>query len=205
MSAPTNRLAPWEDWVLRVIAIYKLIKAVLFFAVGLGVRNLLHTNVSQFLNDYVIEHQIDPENRFLHNLLHWTLLHASDLTDHKIRFLSYLAFFYATIFLLEGVGLYFRKHWAEYMVLISTGSLLPIEFYELYLSLAWWKFAVLLGNLLIVAYLIHRITLDARMKARAARQDSGAPPQDPLSGLHASQQTSAHRAGSTGMAPTKAQ
>jgi uncharacterized membrane protein (DUF2068 family) len=175
MSAAVTRVAPWEDFVLRVIAIYKLIKAVIFFSVGLGVRNLLHTNVGQFLNDYVTEHQIDPENRFLHDLLHWALIHASDLTDHKIRFLSYLAFFYAAIFLAEGVGLYLRKHWAEYMVLISTGSLLPIEFYELWLRLAWWKFAVLFGNVLIVAYLIHRITLDARLKAAAARQEADGP------------------------------
>jgi uncharacterized membrane protein (DUF2068 family) len=176
MSAPVPRVAPWEDFVLRIIAIYKLGKAVLFFAVGLGVRNLLHRNVSQFLNDYIIEHQIDPENRFLHGLLHWSLVHASDLTDHKIRFFSYLAFFYAAIFLAEGIGLYFRKHWAEYMVLISTGSLLPIEFYELYLSLALWKFAVLLGNLLIVAYLIHRITLEARLKSVSPPPDEGQPP-----------------------------
>ena len=171
MSAPVPRVAPWEDFVLRIIAIYKLIKAVIFFALGTSVRNLLHTNVSQFLNDYVTEHQIDPENRFFHGVLHWALAHASDLTDHKIRFLSYVLFFYAAIFLAEGVGLYLRKHWAEYMVLISTGSLLPLEFYELYLQLAWWKFAVLFGNMLIVAYLIHRITLDARLKAAAAKEE----------------------------------
>jgi uncharacterized membrane protein (DUF2068 family) len=175
MSAAAARVAPWEDFVLRIIAIYKLIKAVVFFALGTSVRNLLHTNVSQFLNDYVTEHQIDPENRFFHGVLHWALIHASDLTDHKIRFLSYVLFFYAAIFLAEGVGLYLRKHWAEYMVLISTGSLLPIEFYELYLRLAWWKFAVLLGNVLIVAYLIHRITLDARLKAAAAKEAADGP------------------------------
>jgi uncharacterized membrane protein (DUF2068 family) len=171
MSDPVPRVAPWEDFVLRIIAIYKLGKAGLFFAVALGVRNLLHTDVSRFLNDYIIEHQIDPENRFFHGVLRWALIHASDLTDHRIRFLSYVLFFYAAIFLAEGVGLYLRKHWAEYMVLVSTGSLLPVEFYELYLSIALWKIVVLLGNLLIVAYLVHRITLDARLKASSAQPE----------------------------------
>ena len=203
MSASAPRVAPWEDFVLRIIAIYKLLKAVLFFAVGLGVRNLLHKDISQFLNTYVVEHQIDPENRFLHNLLQWSLAHASDLTDHRIRLLSYLAFFYAAIFLAEGLGLYLRKHWAEYMVLISTGSLLPIEFYELYLKLAWWKFAVLLGNLLIVAYLIHRITLDARLKASAARREKGGPPRNLASGLSGSQQASGNLVDSAGAVSTK--
>ena len=48
------------------------------------------------------------------------------------------------------------------MVLISTGSLLPIEFYEIYLKLAWWKVGVVLGNLAILVYLIHRLWLDSQ-------------------------------------------
>ncbi len=166
MSEPEPRVAPWEDFVLRLIALYKLAKAALFFAFGFGLLQLLHRDVSQFLNEYVLEYHIDPENRLLHKLLFWMLDHASSLTDHKIRFISYLIFLYTTIFLVEGIGLYLRKHWAEYMVLISTGSLLPIEFWETYLKLAWWKFGVILGNLLIVAYLIHRLLLDARFKAQ---------------------------------------
>jgi len=178
MSAPAIRVAPWEDFVLRLIAIYKFAKAALFFGFGFGLRQFLHRDVSQFLNDYVVEYHIDPENRLLHKFLAWSLDHASNLTDHRIRFISYLIFFYATIFLVEGIGLYFRKHWAEYMVLISTGSLLPIEFYELYHKLAWWKFGVLTGNLLIVAYLVHRILLDARFKAqqRESEAKDKAPP-----------------------------
>jgi uncharacterized membrane protein (DUF2068 family) len=169
MSEPITRVAPWEDFVLRLIAFYKLAKAALFFALGFGFLQLMHQDVAQFLNDYVIEYHIDPENRLLHRLLKWMLDHASSLTDHRIAFISFGAFFYATIFAAEGIGLYLRKHWAEYMVLISTGSLLPIEFYELYLRLAWWKFGVLLGNLLIIIYLVHRLLLDARFKAEQLR------------------------------------
>jgi len=165
MSAPVTRIAPWEDFVLRLIALYKFAKAALFFAFGFGLMQLVHRDVNQFLNDYVIEYHIDPENRLLHKLLVWILDHASSLTDHKIRFISYLVFFYAAIFLVEGIGLYLRKHWAEYMVLLSTGLLLPIEFYEIHRKLAFWKFGVLFGNLLIIVYLIHRLILDARYKA----------------------------------------
>ena len=170
MSAPTERVAPWEDFVLRLIALYKLAKAALFFSLGLGFLQLMHQDVAQFLNDYVIEYHIDPENRLLHRLLKWMLDHASSLTDHRIEFISFGAFFYASIFAAEGIGLFLRKHWAEYMVLVSTGSLLPIEFYEIYRKLAWWKFGVLLGNLLIILYLIHRLLLDARFKARQCQE-----------------------------------
>ena len=56
------------------------------------------------------------------------------------------------------------------MVLISTGSLLPIEFWEIYLKLAWWKFGVVVGNLLIIVYLVHRLLLDARFKAQQLQE-----------------------------------
>ena len=179
MSPPTTRVAPWEDFILRLIALYKLAKAALFCALGFGFLQLMHQDVAQFLNDYVIEYHIDPENRLLHRLLKWMLDHASSLTDHRIEFISFGAFFYASIFLAEGIGLYLRKHWAEYMVLVSTGSLLPIEFWELYRKLAWWKFGVLVGNLLIIVYLVHRILLDARFKAQqreAEGKDEEEPP-----------------------------
>jgi len=169
MSAPVPKISPWEDVALRSIAIYKFIKAALFFALGFGLLRLMHHDVTQFLNDYIIEYHIDPENRLLHRLLKWLLDHASMLTTHRMEFLSFGAFFYASIFAAEGIGLYLRKHWAEYMVLFSTGSLLPIEFGELYLKLAWWKFAVVVGNLLIIVYLIHRLRLDARNRQAASR------------------------------------
>jgi uncharacterized membrane protein (DUF2068 family) len=173
MSDSNPRVAPWEDFVLRLIALYKFAKAALFFAFGFGLLQLLHRDVSQFLNEYVLEYHIDPENRLLHKLLSWALDHASSLTDHKIRFISYVVFFYGAIFLVEGIGLYLRKHWAEYMVLLSTGLLLPIEFYEIHRKLALWKFGVILGNLLIVAYLIHRLLLDARFKAQKRAELEG--------------------------------
>ena len=40
MSAPATRVAPWEDFVLRLIAIYKLLHAVFFTAVGFGLLRL---------------------------------------------------------------------------------------------------------------------------------------------------------------------
>jgi uncharacterized membrane protein (DUF2068 family) len=167
MSAPTTRVAPWEDFVLRLIAIYKLAKAVIAFALGLELLRFMHHDVAQFLRDYVIDpYHFDPENRFLK----WLLEAASHLTTHKLEFLSFGAFFYGAVFAAEGIGLYLRKHWAEYMVLISTGSLLPIEFWEIYLKLAWWKFGVVVGNLLIIVYLVHRLLLDARFKAQQLQE-----------------------------------
>jgi uncharacterized membrane protein (DUF2068 family) len=171
MSARSPRVAPWEDFVLRLIAIYKLAKTVLFIAIGIGLIRIMHHNVAEILRVYVLEPMhFDPENRLLQPILE----KASLLTRRQIESAGIVAFFYAAVFGAEGFGLYFRKHWAEYMVLISTGSLLPIEFYELFVHLAWWKIGIVVGNLAILLYLSHRLWLDAH-SAAGENDASGVP------------------------------
>lgn len=167
MSAPTTRVAPWEDFVLRAIAIWKLSHAVFFTAVGFGLLRLRGHNVVDFLNAHlIIPYHLNPENQ----AINWVLDEADLLTSHKLLLLGYAAFFYAALFFAEGIGLYLRKHWAEYLVVIVTASLLPLEIYELWIGVAWWKIVAVIGNLGIVSYLIHRILLDLRTKAAQRRR-----------------------------------
>ncbi len=179
MSGSTNRVALWEDIVLRFIAVYKLLHATFFTAVGLGLLRLRHHDVVQILNTYVIvPYHLPPEN----HVVDWLLDEASNLTSHKLVLLSYAAFFYAALFAAEGIGLYLRKHWAEYLVAIVTGSLLPFEIYEIYLYATWWKFGLVFGNLLILVYLIHRLVLDARnshLRDGSSSRSRGPAPEKP--------------------------
>jgi uncharacterized membrane protein (DUF2068 family) len=185
MSAPATRIAPWEDFVLRLIAIYKLFHALFFIAVGFGLLKLRHHNVVEVLNTYVLipfnayVYHLNPENR----MVDWLLDRAGNVSPHMLFLLSWAAFFYAALFAAEGIGLYLRKHWAEYVVIIVTGSLLPLEIYELFHKLAWWKFAAVVGNLFVVGYLVHRLLLDARFKAlqHEAQDKDEKPPQPPAS------------------------
>jgi uncharacterized membrane protein (DUF2068 family) len=175
MSDSTKRIAPWEDVALRSIAIYKLIKAIIFIALGFGLIRLMHHDVAEFLRTYIIEPlHYNPDQRFFRGILE----KASELTAHKIGLMSFAAFFSAAIFATEGIGLYLRKHWAEWVVVFSTGLPLPIEFWEIYHKLAWWKLGVVVGNLLIIVYLIHRLRLDAEIPPRPPEEK---PPQGPSS------------------------
>jgi uncharacterized membrane protein (DUF2068 family) len=171
MSEAANRIAPWEDFVLRLIALWKLCHAVFFTAVGLGLLRLRGHNVVDFLNAHIIlPYHLNPENQ----LVYWLLDKADALTSHRLLLLGYAAFFYAALFAAEGIGLFLRKHWAEYLVVVVTGSLLPLEIYELWVKVAWWKWAAVIGNLLIVSYLVHRLVLDAQVKSQRRRQKLGA-------------------------------
>jgi uncharacterized membrane protein (DUF2068 family) len=64
------------------------------------------------------------------------------------------AFLYAILFAVEGVGLWFEKQWAEYLTVIATGSLLPLELYELYRRSTYSRGLTLLLNLAVLIYLI---------------------------------------------------
>ena len=171
MSVPTTRVAPWEDFVLRLIAIWKLLHAVFFTAVGFGLLRLRHHNVVDFLNDHlIIPYHLNPEKPFVD----WMLDQAEKVTPHTLSLLGGAFFLYAALFAMEGVGLYLRRRWAEWLVVFITGSLLPLEVYELLHKAAMWKAAAVVGNLLIVGYLIHRLTLDARVKAQRLRLETSA-------------------------------
>jgi hypothetical protein len=58
MSVPVTKVAPWEDFVLRFIAIYKLCHALFFIAVGFGLIRLRGHMVT-FLNNYIRRTDLD--------------------------------------------------------------------------------------------------------------------------------------------------
>jgi uncharacterized membrane protein (DUF2068 family) len=123
------------------------------------------------LNTYVESHHFSPaENWWVDRLLDQVHVLAPHLS-----LIGWGFFVSAALFAAEGIGLFLRKHWAEYLVVIGSGSLLPIEIWELWHKLAWWKFGVVVGNLLIVVFLVHRLLLDARLRAQQ-QSGNGNPP-----------------------------
>nr|WP_112472737.1 DUF2127 domain-containing protein [Streptomyces sp. ST1020] len=60
---------------------------------------------------------------------------------------------YALIELVEAVGLWYAKRWAEYLTVVATAAFLPLEIYELTERVSWLKIATLVLNLLAVLYI----------------------------------------------------
>jgi uncharacterized membrane protein (DUF2068 family) len=61
---------------------------------------------------------------------------------------------YALVEGVEAVGLWMQKRWAEYLTLIVTASLLPLEIYELAKGISPLKAIALVVNVAIVLYLL---------------------------------------------------
>ena len=144
---------------LRLIALFKLVKAALLIAVGVGALKLLHKDVAGAVEHWVELLRLDPNNHYIDTALE----KASNLTPDKIKELGLGSMVYAGLFLTEGIGLWLEKRWAEWLTVIITSSLVPIEIYEIYRHPTAIKIAVLLINMAIVAYLLHTIR-DKRMR-----------------------------------------
>jgi uncharacterized membrane protein (DUF2068 family) len=138
---------------LLLIALFKLIKGILLLAVGIGALKLLHRDIAQTVAHWVDILRVDPDNRLIHGLLSRVL----SVTPGQLRAASAGTFVYAGLLLTEGLGLLFRKRWAEYFTIITTAGLIPIELYELSRRVTTAKVAVLFINVAIVAYLIRRV------------------------------------------------
>jgi uncharacterized membrane protein (DUF2068 family) len=138
---------------LQLIAAFKLLKAAALFALGIGALKLLHKDVAALIGHWIGVFQVDPHNRFIHKLLE--KLPAVD--DRRLKQLSAGTFIYSAVFFTEGLGLAFRKRWAEYFTIITTASLLPIEVYELSKRPSIGKGFALLINLAVVAYLVREL------------------------------------------------
>lgn len=138
---------------LGVIAAFKLLKGLALFALGIGALHLLHKDVAAVVEHWINMFQVDPHNHYIHLIL----AKLSILDDKRLKELSVGTFVYSAIFLTEGVGLALAKRWAEYLTIISTASLLPLEIYELTRHASVGRLLALVINLAVVAYLIFEL------------------------------------------------
>ena len=147
--------------LLILIAVYKSLQALLFVAVGIGALRLLHQDVGDVLDNLREALHFSPESR----LIHFLAEKADLVNDALLRKIGALAFSYAAISLLEGIGLYFEKAWAEILTVLITASFLPWEIFEVCRRVTWLRVGLLVVNTLVLLYLLK--ALDERRKKRA--------------------------------------
>ena len=138
---------------LRLIAAFKLLKGLALLALGFGALHLLHKDLAAIVEHWIDVFQVDPHRHYIRLLL----AKLSILDDKRLKELSVGTFFYSAIFLTEGIGLALGKRWAEYLTIISTASLLPLEIYELARHASAGKVLALVINLAVVAYLVFEL------------------------------------------------
>jgi uncharacterized membrane protein (DUF2068 family) len=139
--------------MLLAIALFKLVKAASLIALGVGAIKLLHQDVAATVTGWIEALHVDPDNHLIHGLLTRVLA----ISPEELKAASVGTFLYAALLLTEGVGLLLRRRWAEYLTIVATSCLVPLELYEISLGVTVAKIWVLVINIVIVAYLVWEI------------------------------------------------
>ena len=143
-----------DKFILRLIAVDKTFRFLLFGALAIGVfliaanengvRNLYYRLLADFRGDSEL-----PQHGLLHEIDRLLNLHTGTLELVGVGLAAY-----AVLQATEAVGLWMTKRWAEYLTFIATGLFVPLEVWELTLSQTPLKIGALLLNLAILAYLL---------------------------------------------------
>jgi uncharacterized membrane protein (DUF2068 family) len=140
-------------FVLRAIAVFRFAKAAVLIVAGASVLRLVHKDVGAVAERLVEKFHLNPGN---HHLI-LAIARVSKLTPGHLREIGLAAFFYAGLFIIEGIGLWMLKRWGERVTVVVTSSLLPFEMISLWRNATIPKLAIFLINVAIVVYLIYLI------------------------------------------------
>jgi len=150
----TSRPAPKRRInVLRTIALYKLVKVLLLLALAYGEVRLSDASLTAKLVTWASARPFGLEHKVVTQLLEW----FSGLSASRVHALRMVTLAYAAVFATEGIGLWMQKRWAEWLTVIITASLIPLEVWELLDRPNFGKAAVLVANTAIVAYLVWHV------------------------------------------------
>lgn len=153
---------PRNEWLI-LIAAFKLAQALLFVAIGVGALRLVGQDVGDLLSQLADHLRFNPESKFVNFILDKAAL----VDDRMLRRIGTVVFIYAGLDLVEGIGLYLEKAWAEYLTLAITGSFLPWELFEVFRRLTVMRVGLLAINAAVFAYLVKLILQRQRTKEPA--------------------------------------
>ena len=154
----------------RIIAIFKFVKAFLLILTSYGVHKLLDPHLIDEIRVWSAGLTDRVDQRYIERALDW----VERLGANRLHLVMTVTIAYTAVVLVEGTGLWLRKRWAEWVTLIATCSLIPVEVYEVFNrppGRRWTVAVTLLLNLLIAGYLGH--LLRVQMQRERAGGDGG--------------------------------
>ena len=155
-----------DRWIIAIGA-FKLLQALLFISLGVGALRLLHQDLMDVAERFILAMRFNPEAHFVALFLEKVAL----IDPHRLKQISAAVFAIAALDIIEGTGLVLEKVWAEYVTLVLTASFLPWEFFEVLRHATWIRLVLLVINLGVVLYLLYYVNL--RMRQRRERGHRG--------------------------------
>jgi uncharacterized membrane protein (DUF2068 family) len=135
---------------LHVVALFEGAKGLLVLLVGLELLTYIHKDINEAAMHLVKHLHLNPASHYPRIFL--------DLTEHvddaKLWSMALAAAMYFVVRMIETVGLWLRKTWAEWFAVLTGGMYIPVEIYEVASKVTWPRVSVLVVNLGIVSYLL---------------------------------------------------
>jgi uncharacterized membrane protein (DUF2068 family) len=149
-----------DAFVLRLLAVERLVRGVLLFALAYGIHRFegsqdalkrLFDEELPLLTPVGNRLGIDLQDSGPVQLIQRALVARHD----TLTLLIWGILAYGALQLLEGVGLWSLKRWGEYVAVVGTSLFIPIEVHELLDRVTPLRVLALLVNLFAVAYLLY--------------------------------------------------
>jgi uncharacterized membrane protein (DUF2068 family) len=158
IELPLRGKALRDKIVLRLIAIDRALHFVVLALLGVIVlvfaanRDQLRATFYKVVAD-LTGGAVSGEGHAQHGILH-ELDTLFTTTSTNLHLLGAVFLAYAAVELIEAVGLWYQRRWAEYLTFVVTASLLPFEIYELITKLSPFKIVAFVVNVAVVVYLL---------------------------------------------------
>ena len=151
---------------LRTVAAFEAVKGLVVLLLGFSLLGFLGREDEPVVEQLMLRMHFDPANRYLQVFIHT----MSQVSDTRLWVLMGFAVLYAVVRFVEAYGLWSERRWAEWFAAFSGGVYIPIEIYELAKRLTWVRFAALLLNLVVVAYMVWLLSEARRQQAAAEKK-----------------------------------
>ena len=135
---------------LHVVAIFEGVKGLLVLLVGFEILSLLHKDIHEAAMKLVVHFHLNPASHYPRIFLDL----SERINDSKLWSMAIAAAMYSVVRMIEAVGLWLRKSWAEWFAVLTGGMYIPIEIFEVARSVTWPRVTVLIVNVGVVSYLL---------------------------------------------------
>jgi uncharacterized membrane protein (DUF2068 family) len=136
--------------LIWLIALERTLRGLLLLAAGIYLLVKSGANFGDIANHIAARLELDPQRPWIRHIV----AKLGHLKKHEVQLFGVLAIGYAALEVTEGAGLFYRKRWAEWLTVVATSLLVPLEAYELVRHPSWLKAAGIVVNIAIVAYLV---------------------------------------------------
>jgi uncharacterized membrane protein (DUF2068 family) len=143
---------------LHVVALFEGAKGLLVLVAGFGLLSFVHRDVHEAAMQLVKHFDLNPASHYPQIFLDLT----ERINDARLWSMAIAAVFYFIVRMIEAVGLWKRKAWAEWFAVLTGGMYIPVELFEVFRHVTWPKVTVLVVNVIVVSYLLFVLIRDSK-------------------------------------------